>query len=316
MTLRAFDVCAGVGGFHQGLAGIASVVLASEINRSARATYAANFPDTPLAGDVRGLVDVPPHDLLCAGFPCQPFSSMAEGSGRKGFGDPRGTLFFEIVRVLRAARPAGFILENVPGLVGHDGGRTFATIMAEVRDAGYYAHHVVVSAAPWVPQNRKRLFIMGVRQWDGVQPWSLAQTVLRVPPSSPRLSSILHEYVDPEHAPPPMSAALRATIEQRDADNVAAGRGFRSTIVGGDDVARTLTARYASPNRTNEILIALPGGGIRRLTPREAARLMGFPDTFILPDSPAQAFKQMGNAVVPAVVAAVARSLAPLLAAV
>lgn len=434
---RAVDLFSGAGGFHKGLEGIAKVVLASEIDRAARATYAANFPGTPLAGDVRELTEFPPYDLLCAGFPCQPFSLAGNDlTGKpRGLLDPRGTLFYEIVRILKATRPAGFILENVPAIQNHDKGRTFPTILRELEGAGYAVDWRVINAAPWVPQNRKRIFFMGVRsEGNGLDTlFQLKALKIKVPPKPwPVLADVLHEFVDPECAPGPMSPALLATLRDRDRDNEKAGRGYRSVVSGPDEAAHTLTTRYASANRCSEVLVRIQdrefdltdrqkksvrtafskagrrcpivrdpnlpspafmprnparagrnailvgtklmpdrsfdrtedeiqrvircressdrtdpldilsdlekpartligqdpgkpartnilvgdGERIRRITPREAARIMGFPEEFLLPESEPQGYKQMGNAVVPQVVRAVAEAMLPLLASV
>lgn len=317
MTIKIVDGFSGAGGMHLGTASVGEVVLAIEKDKNAQATYRANFPTTPLEGDICEVGSLPEHDLFCAGFPCQPFSLMANGSGgRQGLLDPRGTLFYEIVRLLQVSKPKAFLLENVPALRSVDNGRAFAMIMSELREAGYTVEPRSVNAHSWVPQSRSRLFIMGIRT-EGEDLGTLFRLktlkIERPDPPHPVLSSILHEFVDPENAPGPMSQEMVDKIAQRDRDNKERGRGFQSTIVGSNGVARTLTARYASANRCNEILISLGGGAVRRITPREAARLMGFPDYFLLPEKAGHAYAQMGNAVVPQVVQAIVDAMMPLI---
>lgn len=168
--IRFVDLFAGIGGIRLGFeqamheAGIASeCVLSSEIDEHARQTYHLNFSETP-SGDIYKIEKFPPFDFLLAGFPCQPFSYAGK---QKGFGDTRGTLFFEIERLLAEYKPSGFLLENVPGLISHDKGRTFGTILKNLRSLGYSVEWRILNSSDFnVPQNRVRVYIVGTLNSD------------------------------------------------------------------------------------------------------------------------------------------------------
>jgi DNA (cytosine-5)-methyltransferase 1 len=308
-------------------------VFTSEWNGFSKKTYVENFGDHhPYVGDIVPFPaeDVPDHDVLLAGFPCQPFS-IAGVSKKNSLGRPhgfecttQGTLFFDVARIIATKRPKAFLLENVKNLLSHDGGNTFRVILQTLRDElGYDVHHRIIDGQHFTPQHRERIIIVGFREktgfsWDGLQ----------LPPEGPRLSSILHrtdgtepvlpwdddryfdhgrQTVQPKYTlTPKLWAYLQAYAEK----HRAAGNGFGFGLVTPDSVARTLSARYYKDG--SEILV-LQGSRKRprRLTPRECARLMGFPDTFRIPVSDTQAYRQFGNSVVVPVILEVSRIMVP-----
>jgi DNA (cytosine-5)-methyltransferase 1 len=325
------DLFAGIGGLRKGFEAIGGhCVFTSEWNKYAQQTYAANFRDNHLPfGDITKIdaADIPDHDVLVAGFPCQPFSlagvSKKNSLGRlHGFADEtQGTLFFDVARILREKRPAAFLLENVKNLTGHDKGRTFEIILRTLtEELGYKVWHKVIDAAHFVPQHRERIVIVGFREevpfsWDD----------LELPAKgSVRLKSILHPGNGTELTEAPYTLGPDAIVNgkytltdklwqylQGYADkHRAAGNGFGFGLVTPNDVARTLSARYYKDG--SEILVSQgKGKNPRRLTPRECARLMGYPDDFRIPVSDTQAYKQFGNSVAVPVFREVARIMQP-----
>lgn len=312
------DLFAGIGGIRSGFESAgAQCVFTSEIDPWARRTYEANYAvDHPFVGDIVGYPteEIPDHDILLAGFPCQPFS-LAGVSKKNSLGRPhgfecesQGTLFFEIERILRDKRPRAFLLENVKNLRSHDGGRTYRHIrdVLETR-LGYRVYDAVVDGARFVPQHRERILIAGFRDpvdfsWD------------ELPDRSPRpvLASILHPEDGTEDSDPEgrytdsegrvldrytLSPALWRYLRDYAAKHRAAGNGFGYGLVGPGDVARTLSARYHKDG--SEILVSRgPRRRPRRLTPRECARLMGFGEDFKIVVSDTRAYRQFGNSVV------------------
>lgn len=329
---RFADLFAGIGGTRLGFESIGGeCVFTSEWNSFAQQTYSANFghgADHVFAGDITKVDEdeVPDHDVLLAGFPCQPFSiagvSKKNSLGRPhGFADAtQGTLFFDVARIIAAKRPPAFMLENVKNLVSHDRGNTFRVILRTLREElGYTVEAQVLDASPFVPQGRKRIIIVG---FDGETTFSFDN--VKIPHTSPRMSSILHTEDGEETAEPPYTEGRRAVVSDRytltprlweylqgyAAKHRKAGNGFGFGLVGPDDVARTLSARYYKDG--SEILVSRgPRSVPRRLTPRECARLMGFPDSYRIPVSDTQAYKQFGNSVVVPVIRAVAEAMAP-----
>jgi DNA (cytosine-5)-methyltransferase 1 len=298
------DLFAGIGGFRWALEKQLGgrCVYSCEWNDFARITYATNFGIQPEAGDIRLInpSEIPPHDLMTAGFPCQPFSiagvSKKRSLGRPdGFADEhQGNLFFELEKIIAATRPRAFLLENVRNLRTHDGGNTFKVIIKTLRDRlGYDLHCEVVDAGYVVPQHRERIFFVGFRE-----PHDFAFPTHKKP--GPLLRSILD---DDEEVPSKyrLSAHLWNYLKGYAEKHRVAGNGFGFGLVGPNDTARTLSARYFKDG--SEILIDRGKGRLpRRLTPRECARLMGFPEDFKIPVSDTQAYKQFGNAVVVPVV--------------
>lgn len=330
------DLFAGIGGLRRGFeAAGGRCVFTSEWNEYSRKTYRANFPDDDhdIAGDIREIKapSIPAHDLLLAGFPCQPFSiagvSKKNALGRDhGFRcEAQGTLFFDIARIIEHHRPRAFVLENVKNLVSHDKGQTFRVIRDALRnELGYEVHTRVLNARSLVPQHRERIFIVGFRD-----PSDFSFDDLTMPPiaAGPKLGSILHPEDGSETTEAPYTVGPRGCVSPRYtlSDHLWSylqtyaekhrekGNGFGFGLVGPDDVTRTLSARYYKDG--SEILVRRADGAPRRLTPRECARLMGFdaPDgaEFKIPVSDTQAYKQFGNAVVVPIVEAVAKLIAP-----
>jgi len=318
--IRFIDLFAGIGGTRLGFESAgAKCVFTSEWDKAARWTYDANHStDHPFEGDIRAVreQDVPDHDVLVAGFPCQPFSlagvSKKQSMGRPhGFLDEtQGTLFFDIARILDAKQPQAFLLENVRNLRSHDQGRTLKTIERVLQEAGYSVHVGLVSSASVVPQKRERILIAGFR---GESEFTWDQYVH--PASTPVLRDILHPEDGSETAEYPYTVGKRGLVDPRytltprlwaylqayKEKHRAQGNGFGFGLVGPEDQARTLSARYYKDG--SEILIQTLDSQPRRLTPREAARLMGFPDSFLLPKSDVHAYKQLGNSVVVPVIA-------------
>ena len=320
---RFIDLFAGIGGMRRPFEEIGGhCVFTSEWDRFCRETYAANFPepadsDHEFAGDIRPYAAepgrVPAHDVLLAGFPCQPFS-IAGVSKKNALGRPhgflcdtQGTLFHDLARILDHHRPAVFLLENVKNLQRHDRGRTFATIMRVLEDElGYHVSTRVVDSSPWVPQKRERIFIAGFRD-----PAGFDFDRLEIPGGSPpALGTVLDAGVDPKYT---LSAHLWQYLQEYKRRHRAAGNGFGYSVFSRNDVTRTLSARYHKDG--SEILVRQRGQRPRRLTPRECARLMGFDrpgeTEFRIPVSDTQAYRQFGNAVVVPVVRAVARLMQP-----
>ncbi|MGB3470844.1 MAG: DNA (cytosine-5-)-methyltransferase [Erythrobacter sp.] len=325
------DLFAGIGGIRKGFDAIGGhCVFTSEWNKFAQETYAANFRDNhPPHGDITQIPadEIPDHDVLLAGFPCQPFSiagvSKKNSLGRQhGFLDEtQGTLFFDVARIIRAKQPAAFLLENVKNLTGHDKGRTFEVILRTLtEELGYKVWHKVIDAQHFVPQHRERIVIVGFREnvsfsWDDL-------TLL--PKGNVRLASILHPENGSENAEEPYTLGSGAKVNGKytlsdklwqylqgyAAKHKAAGNGFGFGLVTPDDIARTLSARYYKDG--SEILVSQGSRkNPRRLTPRECARLMGYGDDFRIPVSDTQAYKQFGNSVAVPVFEAVAKVMQP-----
>jgi DNA (cytosine-5)-methyltransferase 1 len=329
------DLFAGIGGTRLGFERAGGhCVFTSEYDKYCVKTYQANFhPDHDVIGDIRAVtksddeirVRVPDHDVLVAGFPCQPFSiagvSKKNALGRAhGFEcKTQGTLFFDICEILKVKRPVAFMLENVRNLKSHDRGNTFSVIIDSLRELGYEVDYRVIDARPWVPQHRERIFIAGFRQ-----PTAFTMEMVATPAGGPRLSRVLHpedgsEEAEGEFTLPPRAAVnakytltkhLWGYLRDYKEKHEAAGNGFGFGLVTPADIARTLSARYYKDG--SEILVSRGRRRTpRRLTPRECARLMGFPDSFRIPVSDTQAYKQFGNAVVVDVVEAVAGAMRP-----
>ena len=306
-AFKFIDLFAGIGGFRVALETLGGeCVFSSEWDKHAAATYCANFGETPF-GDItldETKACIPQHDLLCAGFPCQPFSlagvSKHTSLGREhGFAHPtQGTLFFEVAEIIRRHRPSMFLLENVKNLVGHDRGRTFKVIMDTLVDElGYQVYWQVIDAAAFVPQHRERVFLVGFHE---PTPFAFPD----LPASSPQLRALLEKDVDPKYT---LSDKLWDYLQAYAEKHRAAGNGFGFGLADVNGVSRTLSARYHKDG--SEILIPQQGKNPRRLTPRECARLQGFPDTYQIVASDTQAYRQFGNSVAVPVVAAVGDSM-------
>lgn len=331
------DLFAGIGGLRLGFEAVGGkCVFTCEWNTYSQKTYRANFPDDEheIWSDIRDLKaeDVPEHDVLLAGFPCQPFSiagvSKKNALGRAhGFAcETQGTLFFDIQRILETKRPKAFLLENVKNLVNHDKGRTFAVIKDVLENQlGYSIQFKILDAKSWLPQHRERIFIVGFRQDQGFR---FGDLQIPDPLSGPKLKTILHPEDGGEAPEKPytdgnigrvsdkytLTDKLWAYLQGYAAKHKAAGNGFGFGLFGSEGVSRTLSARYYKDG--SEILIDRgEGRNPRRLTPRECARLMGFDgpgeSNFRIPVSDTQAYKQFGNSVAVPAVKAVAQLMRP-----
>ena len=312
------DLFSGIGGLRRAFdkAG-GKCVFSCEWDKYSRDTYTRNYSIGHDFGvDVRDFskdpARIPAHDVLLAGFPCQPFS-LAGVSKKNALGRPhgflcdtQGTLFFDLAQIIAHHRPAAFLLENVKNLESHDGGKTFATIMNVLRnELGYDVKYRGISSEPWVPQKRERVFIVGFRE-----PGAFSFDSLKVPTNRPTLGDILEDEVDPKYT---LTPHLWSYLKKYKEKHAKAGNGFGCSVFGPKDIARTLSARYYKDG--SEILIEQKGTRPRRLTPRECARLMGFDtprgSSFKIKVSDTQAYRQFGNAVVVPVVEAVAKIMKP-----
>lgn len=336
--MKFIDLFAGIGGFRLAMESVgATCVFSSEWDKFAQLTYKENFGETP-DGDITKIdaKDIPPHDVLCAGFPCQAFSIAGN---RKGFEDTRGTMFFEIARIAKHHRPKVLFLENVRGLLSHDKGKTFQVILETLQDLGYKVHYKVLKSKDFgVPQLRPRLFIIAINQpvdFTFPEPLNINTCV----------GDILETEVASKYF---LSDKMWHGLQQRKRLNKQVGNGFSYNLVNDSSShANTLTARYgkdgaealvkskkiATFGKDSQgyriysadglaVTLCSAGGGLasytgaylvddtpRKLTPRECARLQGYPDTFIIPVSDTQAYKQFGNSVTVNVVKAIAQNI-------
>ncbi len=294
------DLFAGIGGTRLAFENAGGrCVFSSEWDRFAQKTYFANFHETP-EGDIRKISSdsIADHDVLVAGFPCQPFS-IAGVSKKNALGRPhgfldetQGTLFFEIARIAEKKKPRVMFLENVRNLLTHDGGGTFDVILGTLRELGYWVWHGIVDGRVAVPQHRERLYMVCFRE-DIAVDFKVPQFLSR----NPKLREIIESEVPAKYT---LTDHLWKYLQKYADKHRAAGNGFGYGLADVDGVARTLSARYYKDG--SEILVPQEGKNPRRLTPRECARLMGFPDWFEIPVSDTQAYKQFGNSVIVPVV--------------
>jgi DNA (cytosine-5)-methyltransferase 1 len=298
---KFIDLFAGIGGFRMAFQNIGGkCVFTSEWNKFSKQTYEANYGEVPF-GDITKVNEkmIPDHDILCGGFPCQPFSlagvSKKNSLGREhGFKDEtQGTLFFDVVRIIDEKRPKAFILENVKNLVSHDKGNTFKVIQGTLRELGYSIHCKVIDGKYFVPQHRERIFIVGFdeRIFGGKEEFKFP----KLPKVIRKVEEILEpaDQVDPKYT---LSDKLWAYLQAYAEKHRLKGNGFGFGLAKMDGITRTISARYHKDGA--EILIPQEGKNPRRLTPREAARLQGYPDNFVIPVSDTQAYRQFGNSVV------------------
>lgn len=300
------DLFAGIGGIRLAFerAG-ATCVFSSEWDKMACRTYEANFGEKP-AGDITQIPadDIPDHDILTAGFPCQPFSIAgvtkhnALGNAHGFAHTTQGTLFFDVARIIDRKRPRAFLLENVKNLVSHDRGKTFRIIYETLtEELGYFVYYKVIDARFLVPQHRERIYIVGFSDPIGFE-------FPIIPDRKPKLRDILESDVDPKYT---LTDHLWNYLQQYAEKHRAKGNGFGFGLADLDQVARTLSARYYKDG--SEILIPQEGKNPRRLTPRECARLMGFPESFKIVCSDTSAYRQFGNSVVVPVVERIAKEM-------
>ncbi len=275
----------------------AKCVFTSEWDEPCQATYEANFGERP-AGDITTIAsaDIPDHDILTGGFPCQPFSIIGD---RHGFADTRGTLFFEVERILKDKQPYAFCLENVRQLVSHDQGRTFKVMLQSLEKLGYYVHWSILKGLDFgVPQKRDRVIIVGFKQ---NHPFQFPTGPIRKPVT---LSDILEpeHQIDPKHfLSPHMKQKLAKRVKNKHIPTPSVWHENKSGNVGVHPFSCALRA-----NASHSYLVV---NGERRLTPREMLRLQGFPDTFQPVGSDSQVKKQAGNAVVVPKFEAVAKAM-------
>jgi DNA (cytosine-5)-methyltransferase 1 len=334
-TFSFIDLFAGIGGMRKGFETVGGrCVYTSEWNDWSKKTYRENFPGDAheIAGDITHVDadDIPDHDVLLAGFPCQPFS-IAGVSKKNALGRPhgfecttQGTLFFDVARIIAAKKPKAFLLENVKNLVSHDRGNTFRVIKETLeKELNYKIETRVIDGRAFTPQHRERILIVGFREATGFD-----FDDFRFPERGPVLGSILHPEDGSEpvedrfttgpkgkvHSKYVLTEKLWLYLQNYAAKHKAAGNGFGFGLVTPDKVTRTLSARYYKDG--SEILVDRGGKKCpRRLTPRECARLMGFDgprqSDWKIPVSDTQAYKQFGNSVVVPVIAEIARIMAP-----
>lgn len=309
-TFKFIDLFAGIGGIrlaYQNVGG--KCVFSSEWDKFAKKTYEANFGEVPF-GDITQISEnsIPDHDLLLGGFPCQPFSiagvSKKKALGRKhGFLDEtQGTLFFDIARIIKHKKPKAFMLENVKNLVSHERGRTFKVIKTTLEELGYSLYFEVLNGKHFVPQNRERLLIVGFRKevFNGKESFAFPT----LPKPTACVKDILEEEVETKYT---LTDKLWNYLQNYAAKHKAKGNGFGFGMTDVNGISRTISARYYKDG--SEILIPQEGMNPRRLTPRECARLQGFPDSFIIPVSDNQAYRQFGNSVTVPLIQTVGRQV-------
>ncbi len=306
MAFTFIDLFAGIGGIRLAFESQGGdCVFSSEWDKFSQITYAANFGETP-DGDLTQIdeFDVPRHNILLGGFPCQPFSQAGH---KRGFEDTRGTLFFDVARIVAKRKPEIILLENVKGFLGHDKGNTFKVVKETLEDLGYNVFHKVLNARDFgVPQNRERIYIVALNKRK------LGSIGFIFPFGSrkeTRLGNILETSVDEKYT---LSNKLWQGHQRRLREHRAKGNGFGYSLFNRDSTyTSTISARYYKDG--SEILVEQANKNPRKLTPREAARLQGFPESFIIPVSDNQAYKQFGNSVAVPVVKAIARAMVKIL---
>jgi DNA (cytosine-5)-methyltransferase 1 len=332
-NFKFIDLFAGIGGIRLAFERVGGeCVYTSEWDTFAQKTYGVNYGlSHPIDGDITEIdaKDIPSHDVLLAGFPCQPFSiagvSKKNALGKAhGFSDEtQGTLFFDLARIIQEKKPKAFLLENVKNLTSHDKGRTFDVIKRTLtQELGYVISYKVIDAAHFLPQHRERILIVGFRESNSFN----FEDLILPEKNKITLASILHKSTDvpiphdgSNYAPKnkvldkyTLSDKLWQYLQNYAAKHKEAGNGFGFGLVNKHSVARTLSARYYKDG--SEILVDQGNNkNPRRLTPRECARLMGFPDDFIIPVSDTRAYKQFGNSVAIPVMEAVAKAMLPYL---
>lgn len=312
MTLKFIDLFAGIGGIRMGLESAAKkvgietkCVFSSEIDKYAIQTYITNFGKTNFFGDITNLGDdlnidktVPNFDILLAGFPCQPFS---QAGLRKGFGDTRGTLFFWIDRILKIKKPKAFLLENVKHLKGHDQGNTLRTILNVLRENYYVPEPKVLNAKNFgLPQNRERIYIVGFIKDNGDFDYPKPTNI------ETKVGNILEKYVGKSYT---ISDKLWTGHKRRKREHKIKGNGFGYGLFDKNSkYTNTISARYYKDG--SEVLISKgKDRNPRKLTERECARLQGFPDSFKIPVSRVQAYRQFGNSVPVSVIKKISESM-------
>lgn len=303
--IKIVDLFAGIGGIRRGIENAfgkknVECVMSSEWDKFAVQTYSSNYPKETIRGDITLINedDVPDHNILLAGFPCQPFS---QAGLKKGFDDTRGTLFFDILRILKKKKPDVVLLENVKRLKTHDSGKTLKVIKSSLKEIGYHNLYIEILKARdfGLPQNRERIFIVGFKDDD------IKFSFPKPTNKKTSVGFILENKVDEKYT---ISDKLWAGHKRRKEKNKIMGRGFGYGLFDENSTyTNTISARYYKDG--SEILISQKNKNPRKITPREAARLQGFPDTFKIPVSDNQAYKQFGNSVAVNVIEAIAKQI-------
>lgn len=322
------DLFAGIGGFHLGLAkNGGECVYVNEWDKFSNLTYESWFPSASVdRRDLRVVDakrDIPKHDVLAGGFPCQPFSlagvSKKNSMGRKhGFLDAKqGNLFLHICKIVEQCQPKVIFLENVKNLISHDKGETWRAIQSSLQSLGYHVEWQIIDAGHWVPQHRERIYIIGFRKKSFTKSEIASFKFPKPPTQRPRLKEILDPSPDRKYM---LSDNLWNYLVEYAKKHQQRGNGFGYSIANPDKSSRTLSARYHKDG--SEILISQRGWrNPRRISPAEAARLMGFDTSwsrrhgngFPQVVSDTQAYRQFGNAVCPHVVAAIGKEIKKLL---
>jgi len=313
------DLFAGIGGFRLALQNLGGLcIYSSEYDKYAQKTYLANFGETPF-GDItkdETKAFIPQNfDIICGGFPCQPFSiagvSKKNSLGRKhGFEDEKqGNLFFHVADIIEKHRPKAFFLENVKNLVSHDKGNTFRVIKETLEDLNYSFDHRVLNGKHFVPQHRDRTLMVGFDKEVFGDDMKFDFNLVKLPEADKKIKSILKNEVDPKYT---LSDHLWKYLQDYSAKHKLKGNGFGFGLVNMEGITRTISARYYKDG--SEILIPQNGSNPRRLTPDECAALQGYPvnkgnKSFRIPVSDNQAYKQFGNSVVTPLIEAVGKEL-------
>ncbi len=301
-SYKFIDLFAGIGGIRLGFEQVfkekSSFIFASEIDKFAQTTYASNYGHLP-SGDITQIQpnEIPKFDILLAGFPCQPFSNAGL---KKGFEDTRGTLFFDIARIVKHHKPKVVFLENVKGFRNHDKGNTFKVVKETLEEQGYKVFAEVLNAKHFgVPQNRERIYIIGFLDHDiNFEFPKPSEKIVKV-------GDILDKRVDNKYT---ISDKLWAGHQRRKLEHKAKGNGFGYSIFTHEsEYTSTISARYYKDG--SEILIKQKSRNPRKLSPKEAGRLQGFPDDFKIVVSDTQAYKQFGNSVAVPVIEALAKNI-------
>lgn len=306
MTFTFIDLFAGIGGMRIAFEKVGGkCVFSSEWDKFAQQTYFANFGEIP-HGDITqvDLNEVPRHDILIGGFPCQPFSNAGL---KRGFEDTRGTLFFDVARIVDHRKPSMVLLENVKGFASHDKGKTLKVVKETLEDLGYNVFYKVLNARDFgVPQNRERIFIVAINK---KKMGSIGFEFPKPRKITTRVGDILQDKVDDKYT---LSNKLWAGHKRRLKQHREKGNGFGYSLFNENSIyTSTISARYYKDG--SEILIEQKSGNPRKLTPREAARLQGFPERFLIPVSDNQAYKQFGNSVAVPVIYAIAKAMIKLI---
>ncbi|MCO6332047.1 MULTISPECIES: DNA cytosine methyltransferase [Staphylococcus] len=309
--MKFIDLFSGIGGFRLALEkNKCECVFSSEIDKYARETYKLNFNDYPY-GDITKIHhdDIPDHDILCAGFPCQPFSQAGK---RLGFNDARGTLFFEVLKILKYKQPKAFILENVSGIVNHDNGKTLEVIVNSLKDAGYKISWKVLNSKHYgVPQNRNRWYCVGVLKKFNII------DIEEVFPKSSKLSYYLDEVISPiksNHYQISEVAIKNVkkhidTFKKKNKNNehIIIANNIRPSKVSfsANGISPCLTAKMGTGGNNVPVIVKWK----RKLTEKECLKLMGFPDDFIIKENYSQSYKQIGNSIVVPIVEKISNNL-------